>query len=179
MAAGWPQWRRRRMLGGIEMRRRTFDALMVFAGLALTAILLVAGGLLSWGHTFVNNEVHSQLAAKKFVSPPASSPAIKTLPATDAAAMRQYAGQTMTNGAQAQAYYEHFIAVHLSEIGGGLTYSQLSAKAMADPKNTKLADQVAAGFKGTTQGSVTHIPAGIRQSRARVRAIARLIRCKV
>jgi len=42
------------MLGGIEMRRRTFDALMVFAGLALTAILLVAGGLLSWGHTFMN-----------------------------------------------------------------------------------------------------------------------------
>jgi hypothetical protein len=138
------------MLGGIEMRRRTFDALMVFAGLALTAILLVAGGLLSWGHTFVNSEVHSQLAAQKIVFPPASSPAIKTLPAADAAAMRVYAGQTMTNGAQAQAYSDHFIAVHLSEIGGGLTYSQLSAKAMADPKNTKLADQVAAVFKGTT-----------------------------
>src|SRR5258708_9519997 len=150
MAAGWPQWRRRRMLGGIEMRRRTFDAVMVFAGLALPAILLVAGGLLSGGHTFVNNEVDSRSAGRTIVSPPASSPAIKTLPATDAAAMRQYAGQTMTNGAQAQAYSEHFIAVHLSEIGGGLTYSQLSAKAMADPKNTKLADQVAAVFKGTT-----------------------------
>ena len=97
------------------MRRRTFDALMVFAGLALTAILLVAGGLLSWGHTFVNNEVHSQLAAQKIVFPPASSPAIKTLPAADAAAMRVYAGQTMTNGAQAQAYADHFIAVHLRD----------------------------------------------------------------
>jgi hypothetical protein len=40
--------------------------------------------------------------------------------------------------------------VHLSEIGGGLTYRQLSAKAMADPANTKLADQVATVFKGTT-----------------------------
>src|SRR5258706_12915546 len=116
MAAGWPQWRRRRMLGGIEMRRRTFDALMVFAGLALTAILLVAGGLLSWGHTFVNNEVHSQLAAQKIVFQLASSPAIKTLPAADAAATRVYAGPPMPNRPQAQAYSDHFIAVHLSEL---------------------------------------------------------------
>src|ERR1022692_4426253 len=47
---------RQQMLGGIDMRRRTFDALMVFAGLALTAILVVAGGLLAWGHSFVNSE---------------------------------------------------------------------------------------------------------------------------
>ncbi|HEY4974212.1 MAG TPA: hypothetical protein VII41_11430, partial [Steroidobacteraceae bacterium] len=112
------------------MRRRTFDALMVFAGLVLTAILLVAGGLLTWGHVFVNSEVHSQLAAQRIVFPPAGSPAIKALPAADAAAMTVYAGQTMTTGAQAQAYADHFIRVHLGEIGGGLTYSQLSAKAM-------------------------------------------------
>jgi hypothetical protein len=136
--------------GGIEMRRRTFDALMVFAGLALTAILLVAGVLLSWGHTFVNNEVHSQLAAQKIVFPPANSESIKALPAADAAAMKVYAGQTMTTGSQAQTYADHFIAVHVREIGGGLTYSQLSLKAMADPKNTQLADQVATVFKGET-----------------------------
>ena len=43
------------------MRRRTFDALMVVAGLALAAVLLVAGVLLTWGHNFVSNEVRSQL----------------------------------------------------------------------------------------------------------------------
>ncbi len=132
------------------MRRRTFDALMVVAGLALTAVLLVAGVLLAWGHSFVTTDVHSQLAAQKIVFPAANNPEIKALPAADAAAMRAYAGQTMTTGAQAQAYADHFIAVHLREIGGGLTYGQLSAKAMADPTNTKLADQVATVFKGTT-----------------------------
>jgi hypothetical protein len=132
------------------MRRRTFDALMVVAGLALTAVLLVAGVLLTWGHTFVGNEVRSQLVAQKIVFPPASSDAIKSLPKADAKAMTVYAGRTMTTGAQAQTYADHFIAVHLGEIGGGLTYSQLSAKAMADPTNTKLADQVATVFKGTT-----------------------------
>jgi len=137
-------------VGGIEMRRRTFDALMVYAGLAVAAILVVAGGLLAWGHAFTTSQVHNQLAAQKIVFPAANNPEIKALPKADAAAMKVYAGQTMTTGAQAQAYADHFIAVHLREIGGGLTYSQLSAKAMADSKNTALADKVAAVFKGTT-----------------------------
>jgi len=132
------------------MRRKTFDALMVMAGLALAAVLLVAGALLTWGHSFVTDQVHSQLAAQKIVFPPANSDSIKTLPAADATAMKVYAGQAMTTGAQAQTYADHFIAVHLREIGGGLTYSQLSAKALADPNNTELAGQVATVFKGET-----------------------------
>jgi hypothetical protein len=135
------------MRGGIEMRRRTFDALMVFAGLAVAAILLVAGVLLSWGHSFVNNEVHSQLAAQKIFFPPAGSPAIK---APEFAAMHQYAGQMMTTGPQAQVYADHFIANHLTEIAGGKTYAQVSELALANPKNATYAGQVAALFKGTT-----------------------------
>ncbi len=79
------------------MRRRTFDALMVVAGLALTAVLLVAGGLLTWGHTFVSSEVRSQLVAQKIVFPPASSQAITSLPKADAKAMSVYAGQDDDN----------------------------------------------------------------------------------
>ena len=63
--------------------------------------------------------------------------------------MHQYAGQLMTNGAQAEVYADHFIANHLKIIGGGQTYSQLSAKAIAQPKNLALAGQVEAMFKGT------------------------------
>jgi len=130
------------------MGRRTFDALVVFIGLALTAILLVAGGLLTWGHNFVNNEVHSQLAAQKIYFPTTSNPEFKALPKADAAAMGQYAGQQMVNGAQAETYANHFIAYHLSLMGG--TYSQLSAKSMAAPTNTKLAGLVQTVFRGTT-----------------------------
>jgi len=136
------------MQGGIDMRRRTFDALMVFAGLALAAILLFAWVLLNWGHTFVNSEVHNQLASQQIYFPTTSNPEFKALPAADAAAMKPYAGQLMTTGAQAEAYADHFIAFHLSKMGG--TYSQLSAKAMAAPKNTQLAGLVATVFKGTT-----------------------------
>ena len=129
------------------MRRRTFDVLATTAGLLIAGLLLVAGGLLTWGHNFVTSEVHSQLAAQKIVFPPANSPAVA---GAQFAPMRQYGGQLMTTGAQAQVYADHFIAVHLTEIGGGQTYSQLSAKALAQPKNAALAAQVQTMFRGET-----------------------------
>jgi hypothetical protein len=129
------------------MPRRTFDVLATAAGLVIAAVLLVAGVLLGWGHSFVTGQVHAQLAAQKVFFPPAGSPAIE---APEFAAMRQYAGQQMTTGAQAEAYADHFIANHLKEIGGGKTYAQLSALSIAQPDNAKLTAQVATVFKGET-----------------------------
>jgi len=132
------------------MRRKTFDALAVIGGLVLAVVLAVGGGLLLWGHNVVNDQVHTQLAAQKIVFPAANSPEIKALPATDATAMKTYAGQLMTNGAQAKTYANHFIAVHLVKIGGGKTYSQLSEASLAQPNNAALAAQVQTVFRGTT-----------------------------
>jgi len=132
------------------MRRRTFDALATTAGLVLAVVLAIGGGLLLWGHSVISNDVHTQLAAQKIVFPPANSAPIKELPAADAAAMNAYGGQLMTTGAQAQTYADNFIAVHLSKIGGGQTYSQLSGKSLAEPKNTALAQQVQTMFRGET-----------------------------
>jgi hypothetical protein len=136
------------------MRRKTFDALAVAIGLGLAAVLLVAGGLLTWGSSFISNQVHTQLSAQKIYFPAKNSAAIKALPAADATAMNQYAGQPMTTGAQAETYANHFIAVHLSKVDNGLTYSQISAAAIAQPKNTVLAADVATVFKGTTLRSM-------------------------
>jgi hypothetical protein len=132
------------------MRRRTFDAIVTAVGLALAAVLLVGGGLLAWGHSFVTHEVHTQLAAQKIFFPAKNSPEITALPKTDATAMSKYAGQQLTTGAQAETWADHFIAVHLVKIGGGQTYSQLSGKALADPKNAALAAQVETVFRGET-----------------------------
>ena len=132
------------------MRRRTFDFLASSVGVLLAIVLLVAGGLLLWGYNFVNDQVTQQLTEQQIVFPAADSAAIKALPPDDAAAMKQYAGQLMTTGAQAKTYADHFIAVHLKEIGGGKTYSQLSAEALANPTDQKLAAQADTVFKGTT-----------------------------
>lgn len=132
------------------MRRKTFDLLAVVGGLVLAVVLVVAGGLLLWGHNFVNDQVRTQLAAQKIYFPPAGSAPIKALPSTDAKAMTAYAGQLMTDGAQAQTYADHFIAVHLREIGGGKTYAQLAEASLASPKNAALAAQVQTVFRGET-----------------------------
>ena len=66
----------------------------------------------------------------------------------------QYAGQQMLTGQQAEAYADHFIAVHIQEMGAGKTYSQLSAESIAQPKNTALATTVNTVFKGETLRSM-------------------------
>jgi hypothetical protein len=66
----------------------------------------------------------------------------------------QYAGQQLLTGQQAQVYANDFIAAHLQEIGGGKTYAQLSAQAMALPKGSAAYNaaeaKVQTVFQGTT-----------------------------
>jgi hypothetical protein len=130
------------------MRRKTFDALLTSAGFVLAIVLVAAGGLLLWAHNFVDNQVHSQLAAQQIFFPKAGSdslndPAVKPY-------LSQYAGQQLVTGAQAEAYANHFIAVHINEMAGGKTYSQLSAESLANPNDAKLAGQVQTVFRGET-----------------------------
>jgi hypothetical protein len=131
------------------MRRKMLDALLSTGGLVIAVVLIVAGGLLTWGHSFVNTEVHNQLAAEKIFFPDKA-----TINSEHEAEITKfvtpYAGQQVVNGQQAEVFADHYIAVHLEGAGGGLTYSELSAKAMADPTNVKLQGQVATMFKGET-----------------------------
>jgi hypothetical protein len=129
------------------MRRMTFDTLVSVAGLLLVGVLLVAGGLLAWTSSYINNEVTTQLSAQKIVFPAANSAAVA---APEFQAMRQYGGEQLTTGAQAEVYADHFIANHLIKIGGGKTYAQLSTEALAQPNNAKLAGVVNTVFKGET-----------------------------
>jgi len=137
---------------GIKMRRRTLDLLLTYVGVLLTVALLGAGALLTWGYSFATSTVHTQMAAQKIYfpakgSPELSSPLIKPF-------LTPYAGQQLLTGQEAQVYADHFIGVHLQQIGGGLTYSEISAKAMADPTNKQLAATVQTMFQGTTLRSI-------------------------
>jgi hypothetical protein len=130
------------------MRRKTFDALLTSAGFVLAIVLVAAGGLLLWAHNFVDNQVQSQLAAQQIFFPKAGSeslddPAVKPY-------LSQYAGQQLVTGAQAEAYANHFIAVHINEMAGGKTYAQLSQESLANPNDAKLAGQVQTVFRGET-----------------------------
>ncbi len=130
------------------MRRKAFDTLFTAGGLVLTVVLLVAGGLLLWGYHFANSNVHNQLAEEQIIFPAKGSTALA--PKEIGPYLSKYAGQQLLTGPQAEAYADHFIRVHLSEVAGGQTYSQVSTKAQANPTDTKLAAQVNTLFKGET-----------------------------
>jgi hypothetical protein len=131
------------------MRRKTLDALLSTGGLVVAVVLIMAGGLLTWGHSFVNTEVHNQLAAEKIFFPDKAGIAAQGDPEITKF-VSPYAGQQVVNGQQAQVFADHYIAVHLRGTGGGLTYAELSSKALAAPNNTKLQGEVATMFKGET-----------------------------
>jgi hypothetical protein len=130
------------------MRRRTFDLILTGVGTVLTVVLLVAGGLLTWGYHFANTSVHDQLAAQQIYFPEKGSPALAS--PEIGPYLNQYAGQQLVTGEQAKAYADHFIAVHLNEVADGKTYAQVSAAAQANPTDTKLQGQVNTLFKGET-----------------------------
>jgi len=138
------------------MRRNS--RIFAYAGFALSAILLAAGGLLLWGSAYVHNTVQSQLAAQQIYFPAAAAfahPKAGTeITPSMIPSVSQYAGQQLLTGQQAEAYADHFIAVHIANMTGGKTYSQLSAESLAQPNNTKLAAEVNTVFKGETLRSM-------------------------
>ena len=130
------------------MRRKTFDALMTAGGMLVAVALLVAGGLLTWANTFVHDQVTTQLTAQHITFPAAGSEGLKDKrvgPYLD-----KYAGQQLTTGKQAKAYADHYIAVHLADMSGGKTYSELSTASRANPNDAELAGQVQTAFRGET-----------------------------
>jgi hypothetical protein len=141
-----------------HMRRKVFDKLASVGGVVLVIVLAVAGALLMFGYSFANNYVHTQLAEQQITFPSAAAfkhpvPGSEITPSM-IPSVSQYAGQQLLTGQQAEAYANDFINVHLGEIGGGKTYSELSAEAMALPKGsaayTAAEAKVQTVFQGTT-----------------------------
>jgi hypothetical protein len=136
------------------MSRKVFDILASSAGVIVVVVLVIAGGLLTWGHSFVNDNVHSQLAQQQIYFPPKAAfdhPKAGTeITPSMIPSVSQYAGQQLLTGEQAKAYANDFIAVHLSEMPYGGTYSKASAAAMKNPTNTQLQNLVQTSFRGTT-----------------------------
>jgi hypothetical protein len=136
------------------MSRRVFDVLTSTGGAVVVVVLLVAGGLLTWGHSFVNSNVRDQLAQQQIYFPPsaafAHAKAGSEITPSMIPAVSQYAGQQLRTGEQAKVYANDFIAVHLSQMPYGGIYSKISSAALANPKDTKLAELKQASFTGTT-----------------------------
>jgi len=136
------------------MSRKVFDIITSAGGVAVVVALVVAGGLLTWGHSFVNSNVHNQLAQQQVYFPPKAAfehPKAGTeITPSMIPSVSKYAGQQLLTGEQAKTYADDFISVHLSEMPYGGVYSKVSAASLANPKNTTLATEVQTVFRGTT-----------------------------
>jgi hypothetical protein len=141
--------------GDTIMRR---PSVLSLAGVAVAVVLMAAGGLLMWGSAYVHNTVQGQLASQQIFFPPtaafAHAKAGTEITPSMIPSVSQYAGQQLLTGQQAEAYADHFIAQHITNMGGGKTYSQLSAESLAQPSNTQLATVVNTVFKGETLRSM-------------------------
>jgi hypothetical protein len=130
--------------------RSIIDRLVSVIGAVMGVALLAAAALLFYAHSYVHDQVADQLTQQQIAFPAAGSKGIASLPAGDQAEIAQYAGQKMTTGAQAKAFADHYIKVHLSEVADGQTYAQVSARAQANPTDEALAGQVQTLFRGET-----------------------------
>jgi hypothetical protein len=120
--------------------RKLFSLTTVASGAAIG--MIVAGVLAIVGGAYDHKVVHDQLAPQKifFTADPAQMPP----------GIKQYAGQQVDTASEAKVFADQYIAVHLKEVAGGQTYSQVSAQFLKDPTNAKLAQQRQTLFMGET-----------------------------
>ncbi|WP_244929872.1 hypothetical protein [Nocardioides sp. W7] len=111
--------------------RAALDKLISWTGLALAAVLLIAGGLLTWANTFIGDQVDNQLSAQDIIMPEGG--ALESLPEADREALEKFAGSPLDTGPEAQAYADHYILAHMNASGAELageavTYQEASGK---------------------------------------------------
>jgi len=120
--------------------RKFFNLTTVASGIALG--MIIAGALALIGGSYARDVVHDQLTPQQIYFPPKG----EELPAN----LNQYAGQQVDTPAEAKAYANDFIGLHLEGIAGGKSYAEVSAASMANPDNQELAAQKQSLFMGET-----------------------------
>jgi hypothetical protein len=120
--------------------RKIFNLTTVASGAAIG--ILIVGVLAIVAGVYTRDVVHDQLAPQKIYFPEKGD----ELPPE----LNQYAGQLVDTGPEAKAYADDFIGAHLEGIGGGKSYSEVSAEFMKDPNNKDLAAQRQTMFMGET-----------------------------
>jgi hypothetical protein len=136
------------------MSRKVFDILASSVGVVIVVALLAAGGLMTWGHSFVNSNVHTQLAQQQIYFPPkaafAHPKAGTEITPSMIPSVSQYAGEQLLTGKQAEVWANDFMAVHLYNMPYHGVYANISTAARANPNNKQLAALEQTSFQGTT-----------------------------
>ena len=130
----------------VVIRRRTIDTVLIAAGIVMTAVLAVAGALLTWGSNFADDYVGDELSSQNIFFPDAAS-----LEEEGRDDLVQYADEQVTTGAEAEAYAS-FINGHLEGIADGATYADLGG-----PQSEARAALAAAQEAGEDEATIAEL----------------------
>ena len=126
----------------VTVRRRTVDTLLVATGVVVSAVLIAAGVLLTWGNNFAEDYVGDELTAQHINFPDQA-----TLQDEGRTDLVQYAAEQVTTGSEAEAYAS-YIDGHLAKIADGATYADMGPTVRAAQDAVTAAQD--AGKDGTT-----------------------------
>jgi hypothetical protein len=128
----------------VSLNRRSIDSVLIGFGVLATAVFVVAGVLLMWGHNFSADYVKKELASQNI-----SFPTAEKLTEEGRTDLLKYAGKRLDTGGEAEAYAS-YINGHLQGIAGGATYADLGT-----PETAAKAAVTAAVAAGQTPAQVS------------------------
>jgi hypothetical protein len=120
------------------MNRKAWDTIVSASAAVIAVALIVLGGLAIYGGNFGQDNVRTRLEPQNISFPP-----LEAMSPEEQAAIGSFAGQQVTNGAQAEAF-SRYIGGHLAAVNDGKTYAETSSAARAEG----LAPDVAAELQG-------------------------------
>jgi len=105
--------------------RSLLDKLISWAGAVVALAMVALGAAAIYGGSFALENVRDRLEPQNITIGP-----IAEMTAEEKAVVGDLAGQKVDTGSEAEAY-SRFIGLHVSEIGGGKTYSELGGPLFA------------------------------------------------
>ena len=134
------------------MNRKAWDRIVSASAAVIAVAMIVLGGFAIYGGNFGRDNVRTRLEPQNITFPPLDAMTPEEQPAVG-----DFAGQQVTNGAQAEAF-SRYIGGHLAAVNDGKTYAETSAEARAEGLDPDVAAELQAKadtlFKGETLRSI-------------------------
>ena len=134
------------------MNRKAWDRIVSASAAVIAVAMIVLGGFAIYGGNFGRDNVQTRLEPQNITFPP-----FDAMTPQEQQEVGTFAGQQVTNGAQAEAF-SRYIGGHLAFVNDGKTYSETSSAARAEGLDPAVAAdlQIKADtlFKGETLRSI-------------------------
>ena len=134
------------------MNRKAWDQIVSASAAIIAVAMIVLGGFAIYGGNFGRDNVQTRLEPQNITFPP-----LDAMTPEEQQEVGAFAGQQVTNGAQAEAF-SRYIGGHLAAVNDGKTYSETSGEARAEGLDPDVAAELQGKadtlFKGETLRSI-------------------------